>query len=437
MLLIYLPNFTTRAKYVFDLVFDQEFGIQYATTTSQEVFDAHSNEKITYSSSKKSTGLFIEAHSLLFENFIKKQSISVEEKFNTKILFANSNECDLGFDIFSAIFFMISRYEEYLPFTPDKHGRFSAAESVASQNNFLQKPIVNIWLQHFKNFLQNKFPSLKIKSSTFNAIVTYDIDVAYKFKGRNFIRNIGSTIKDVVNIDFKNIKNRLDSLLKKQEDPWDVYDYLQEIILQNNLQSVFFFLLGDSSKNDRNLNYNKPELKSLISKIKAFSEIGIHPSYYSSTHIDKILEEKKRLEKISGKIICKSRQHFLKFNLPVTYNALLSAGITEDYSMGFSDSAGFRAGTCKPFSFYDLKNEKITDLKIYPVTMMEGSFMKKNISPEKSLTDIFNLMEEVKKVNGTFISIWHNQTISETQEYRQWRTVHDKMVKKIVSESDS
>ena len=137
MLLIYLPNFTTRTKYIFDLVFDQEFGIQYDTTTSQEIFDTYSNEKINYSSSRKSTGLFIKAHSLLFENFIKKHNIPIEEKFNTKILYGNGSECDLGFDIFSAIFFMISRYEEYLSFTPDRYGRFTGTESLAYQNDFL------------------------------------------------------------------------------------------------------------------------------------------------------------------------------------------------------------------------------------------------------------------------------------------------------------
>jgi hypothetical protein len=433
MLLIYLPNVTTRAKYIFDLIFNQEFGIAYETTCDPEIFNEHSEEKINYSSSKKNKEFFIKAYPLLSENFIKNIAVKIEERFETKILFPNNSECDLGFDIFSAAFYIISRYEEYLTFTPDNYGRFKSADSLAYRNNFLQKPIINIWVNHFKNILQSKFPTLQIKSSTFKAVVTYDIDVAYKFIGRSFIRNTGSTVKDFFRLDFKNINSRLTTFLKKHKDPWDVYDYLEKIIIQNNLESIFFFLLADHSKNDRNLNYKTHSLQSLINKIKTFSEIGIHPSYGSSSNAGKILEEKNRLEEISGKKVYKSRQHFLKFTLPVTYNSLLSAGITEDYSMGFSDSPGFRTGTCKPFYFYDLESEKITNLKIFPITVMEGSLINKNISPAQALEDINNLIQEVKQVNGTFISIWHNQTVSETPEYNKWKMVHDKMIETIVS----
>ncbi|MGH2646282.1 MAG: polysaccharide deacetylase family protein, partial [Ginsengibacter sp.] len=420
MLLVYLSNDTTRTKYIFDLVFNWQLGIEYKTTSDLDIFNAHSEEKINYSSSKRSDEFFIKSSSLLFENFIQNQSISVEEKFETKVLFSNSSECDLGFDIFSAIFYMISRYEEYLPFVADEHERFKVKDSLAYKNNFLQIPVIDIWISHFKIALQERFPKLLLKSSTFKAIVTYDIDVAYKFKGRNFIRNTGSIVKDILKLDFKNIRNRLFMFQNKQKDPWDVYDYLKETIIQNNLQSVFFFLLGDYSKNDRNINHKNPLLQTLINKIKTFSEIGIHPSYNSSSNANKILSEKKRLENILGKMIYKSRQHFLKFTLPDTYNSLLSAGIKEDYSMGFPDEPGFRAGTCKPFYFYDLKNEKITDLTIFPSTVMEGAYIKSNTNPEQALENIFNLVEEVKKVNGTFISIWHNHTVSETSEFKEW-----------------
>ena len=172
-------------------------------------------------------------------------------------------------------------------------------------------------------------------------------------------------------------------------------------------------------------------MKYLVKKIMAFSGIGIHPSFNSSSLPGKIIIEKERLEEMSGKKIIKSRQHFLKFNLPDTYHSLLAAGITEDYSMGFPTMPGFRAGTCKPFYFYDLKNEKATGLKIFPVTMMEGSFMNSKTGLDESLQQIFNLIKEVKKVQGTFISIWHNHTVSETTEYSNWRKIHDQMIRAI------
>ena len=122
---------------------------------------------------------------------------------------------------------MVSRYEEYLTFSPDEFGRFKASDSLAFQYKFLQKPVVNIWINIFKGLLLKKFPSLKIKSQTFDAIFTYDIDVAYKFKGRSLGRVIGASLKDLATFRFRNIIYRKMVLLKFKKDPWDVYDDLR------------------------------------------------------------------------------------------------------------------------------------------------------------------------------------------------------------------
>lgn len=432
MLLIYLSTITPRSEFIFEYIFTQQMGILFNTTTDIAAFERYAGEKINYSQRRIGDTFFIKATSLLRDNSIKKIEVPVAEKYETKILFAN-DECDVGFDIFSAVFYMLSRYEEYLPFTPDKYGRFKATDSLAYKNNFLQIPAVDKWIILFKNILQNKFPSLEFKPSKFEVIVTYDIDVAYKFIGRNFIRNTGSTMKDVLKLDFKNIKSRKQIRNDTTHDPWDVYDYLQETITKNKLPSIFFFLLADKTMHDRNLDYKNPVMKSVINKIKMFSEIGIHPSFKTSLFPEKIVIEKQRLEKIADKNIIKSRQHFLKFILPDTFNALINAGISQDYSMGFPYHAGFRAGTSKPFYFYDLKNEKSTHLKIFPFTFMEGNFMLNTFfDKEKIIKNIFVLIDEVKKVEGTFISIWHNHTVSETSQYKEWETIHDQMIEKIL-----
>jgi hypothetical protein len=426
MLLIYLPQKTPRIEYVFDLLFKHEWEIEYSITHEKHAFENYPNEKINYSNTKFNNEFFIRSHSLLSENFIEKKNILVEEKQHTKILFGNDDSCVLGFDIFSAVFYMVTRYEEYLPFAPDIYGRYKAAESLASQHNFLQKPVVDTWIDIFKNELQKRFPSLEIKTGSFHTIHTYDIDIAYKFKGRSLYRTLGSTGKDILKLHFKNIIERIKTLLIIQKDPWDIYENLRETITGNKLNSVFFFLLADKTNQDKNLSHTNNRMKKLINNIKTFSKIGIHPSFSTSDFPEKILIEKERLEKISDETINKSRQHFLKFKMPDTYNFLISAGISEDYSMGFPEAPGFRAGTCKPFYFYDLKNEKATLLKIFPVTCMDATFIHySKISAEKSLFAILNLMKEVKKVEGTFIPIWHNNYLGEN---KKWKSVHEKTI---------
>jgi hypothetical protein len=427
MLLIYLPAKSPRCDYVFDLIFLYEFGIDYHLTTDITEFEQYPKEKINYSDSKISNGFFIKASSFLFENEIRKQEIKVEPKLQTKVLFPNEKD-DLGFDIFSAIFYLISRYEEYLPLIPDKFGRFQAEDSLAFKNDFLQLPIVDIWIHIFRKALQNRFPSLQIKTGVFNAIITYDIDVAYKYRGRNFVRTTGSILKDILSFKIKNIQERINILRGNEKDPWDVYAYLTKTILKNGFNAIFFFLLADKSRHDRNLNYQNRAVKDLVHDVANLTQTGIHPSFYSSSFPEKILIEKKRLEELSGKKITQSRQHYLKFTLPDTDNSLIAAGIREDYSMGFSQMPGFRAGTCKPFYFYDLKNEIATTLKIFPITFMESTVMNNSVNADEALQKIVSLLQEVRKVNGTFISLWHNHTISETTEYKEWRNVHEKMI---------
>ena len=430
MLLIYITQNSSRCSYILDLIFKDELGLAFRTSADLKEFENFSGEKINYSGKRIGNEFYIKSNSILFETGIKKQEIKVEETESEKILFP-CVEDDLGFDIFSSVFFMVSRYEEYLPFQGDKFGRFKHEDSLAFQNNFLQKPVVNLWIEIFKNKLATKFPTLQFAKKKFDCVVTYDIDVAYKYKGRSFGRNVGAAMKDVFFLRLKNFFQRIQTLLLSKNDPWDVYDDLQQLLCQNHLASVFFFLLADKSPYDRNLDYENPEVQKLVKKIQGFTQPGIHPSFFSSEVPKKIASEKERLENISVSKITKSRQHFLKFNLPDTFNALCSAGIVEDYSMGYPGMPGFRAGTCTPFYFYDLKNEKATSLKMMPVTCMDATFvyyLKK--SPEKSLVEMLRLMKEVENVKGTFIPIFHNDIIG---EFPAWKKAHAQLIRQIKS----
>lgn len=429
MLLIYLPEITPRCRYTFDFVLKQECGVEYDLTTDAVAFHRYAGNKLNYSPDLLNGAFHIKSSLLLFENTIHEIGPEAAVKEGMPVIFPS--EDDLGFDIFSAVFFMISRYEEYLPFVEGEYGWFRHEDSIAVKNNFSHLPVVNIWIEFFKKTLSKTF-SEKVLQEKFKAVLTYDIDVAYKYTGRSIGRTLGSTALDMANFDWKNILTRSQSYLGKRKDPWDVYDYLRLLIEKNNLESIFFFLLADKSQYDRNLYYSNKAMKKLVNKVSSFSKIGIHPSFFSSEFPEKIREEKLRLENISHTKIIKSRQHFLRFKLPETYNTLIDAGITEDYSMAFPRTPGFRAGSCRPFYFYDLTNEKATQLQVFPIAFMEST-LHIDSDPAAALQIVNQYLEEVKKVNGIFISIWHNHTVSETREYKEWKKVHDSMVQTIIS----
>ncbi|MFH1004092.1 MAG: polysaccharide deacetylase family protein [Bacteroidota bacterium] len=438
MLLIYSPRITNRIRYIFNLIFKDILVTDFKIISDIEAFKNFGGAKISYGQQPVSDELFFRSanhpdrkEEFLLETEIKKQNLKVSDWNGIKIFFQTENS-SLPYDPFAASFFLVSRYEEYLPFTPDEYGRFSAKQSLSFQNEFLQKPIVNIWAQHIKKNILEKFPGFKFPEIKYNFIPTIDIDNAYAYLGKGILRTMGSYVKALLCFKIADIKLRTNAIRKK-EDPYDTYLFLSSLHLKYNLNPIYFFLLGNWAKNDKNLSASSKMMQSLIQSISLKYDIGIHPSFASNKFPEKIIIEKKRLSTIAKKQITKSRQHFLMLKFPDTYRNLIDAGITDDYSHGYVDEIGFRAGTCSSFYFYDLQKEEETKLRIHPFAVMDATlnlYMK--LSPEEAIKRTKEIIREVKSVHGTFITIWHNETLSEWKEWTGWRKVYKEIVKDAV-----
>ena len=331
----------------------------------------------------------------------------------------------------------MSRYEEYLPHIKDKHGRFAAHQSLAYQNGFLDIPVINIWAAEILQLLESKFGKLARKAAKYQFIPTIDIDNAWAYQHKGFIRAGAGLFTDLTNFKFKHFLQRLSVLFRFKQDPYDTYDYQVELIEKYKLKTIFFFLLGDFATFDRNVPYQNKHMQSLIKYIADIGEIGIHPSYASNSNSKKLQEEVHRLSGILHQEIHHSRQHFLKLNLPQTYHRLIECDITDDFTMGYAELPGFRASIASPFFFYDLDLEIETSLKIHPFAIMDGTlkdYMK--IAPEKAAEIIDPLIEMVKAVNGTFISVWHNESFAENERWKGWKKVYEDLIEKALPTSE-
>jgi hypothetical protein len=205
--------------------------------------------------------------------------------------------------------------------------------------------------------------------------------------------------------------------------------------LQNKykLNTIYFFLFGDYGVNDKNISIENKEFRKLIKSIADEAEVGIHPSYNSNKFRNKLELEIKNLGKVIKRDISKSRQHFLKLTFPQTYQHLFENDITDDYTMGYASEVGFRAGTCTPFYFYNIDLEIETKLRIHPFQVMEATlFYYMKLSPEESIIEISNIIEEVKEVEGTFVSLWHNETLSNSKQWQGWTNVYENMIFKAI-----
>ena len=426
-ILVYSHNLSPRLRYIFKQIFNNVLNVNVSFTDNIEYFINNDLPKISYTHRKISNELFFRSTDLLFEKTIVNQDIKVLEFRSIKFFYPCEDSC-LPFDPFAASFFMLSRYEEYLPHIKDKFGRFEAKESFAYKNNFLDKPIVDIWAVLVKEELVKYYPNLIFPIKNYNYLNTIDIDNAFSYLDKGFLRNIGGFFRDLIknNRPFERIK----VLFKYSKDPYDTYSKLFDFINKYNLKTIFFFLLADYGYNDKNVPYTSNRLRELIKQISDYCNIGIHASYNSLKNTNKLKIEMNRLSEILHKEVLDSRQHFIKLNMPSMYRNLIKNGIKDDYSMGFVSLPGFRAGTCSKFSFYDLDLESETDLNIHPFSIMDvtlNDYM--NLTPSQSIDIIRNIIDEIKIVEGTFISIWHNESLNYSGRWYGWDNVYLKMIK--------
>lgn len=431
MLLIYTPQITERKKYIFKFIFEELFNIGYKITDIEETFKLHAGPAISYAQEKKGNSFFIFEAKLLNETLINANEKPNCQHWNElPILYPNNQKADLPFDIFAASFFLLSRYEEYTSASRDEHGRFGPEASLAFREKFLEKPIVNIWANAFALELCKHFPQLEIKKRAFKYICSFDIDSFYAYKGKSILKTLLGTFKSIIHLKMNEVIDRKNVLAGKKNDPFDTFDLQADWEKKYRNEFVYFFHLGDPGKNDRNV--PSDENREMQNKIRQLSEThktGLHPSYRSNEDFKQLEKEFQRFENISGKKADISRQHFLKMNLPKTYRDLIKFGVAEDYTMGYAQAGGFRAGVAWPFMFYDLKAEQETTLKIFPFAIMDGTLKDYlQLKPEEAEKYIFKLMEEVRKSGGIFISILHNHTVNNKYEWKGWKNVFEKML---------
>jgi len=438
MILIYTDNITARLKYAFNLVFGNILGIEISFTDNKDDYLKAGTPKLYYSNQKpdfeiskndnNQNGLFIYASDLLFETEIKPQNIVVFDYEDQKVMFPTNNFSLLPFDPFASIFYIVTRYEEYLPFDADIHNRFTSCNSILSKNDILDKPIVNIWALLLLKKIKEYYPEIESANRKFQFISTIDIDNAYAFKYKGFIRTIAGLAKSFF-YNFKEIKSRVSTISGYKNDKYDTYLYIENSHKKYNLKPIFFFLIGKYGKYDKNLSSNNNNFRKLIFELAGKYNIGLHPSYISNNNFNSLAKEKKDLSEIVNKEITKSRMHFIKLKFPDTYKNLIQINIREDYTMGFPEICGFRAGICTPFKFYNLSDEIETNLTVFPFQIMDltlNKYMK--LSPSDAINYIESIINRIKEVNGTFISIWHNESLCEAGIWKNWRMVYEKML---------
>lgn len=432
MLLIHTPRLTNRLGYTLNVIFRHILHMDFSITTDAEHFGQYGGAKLSYGRQKVGEGLFVKSNGLLFRTSIEEQEPRCCQIDGQWILFpTHGRDIDLPFDIFSAAFFMVSRYEEYLPHREDMHRRFNATESLAFREGFLEEPVVEQWAMMLREKLAARYPDLALPDLSYRFVQTVDIDAAWSYLHKGFFRSTLGLFRDLLGRrDIVEVRRRIRVLLHREEDPFDTFDYIisswQRV---PDAYLLFFTLLADYDQYDKPVGHSNPYMRQLVQHLGDYAKMGIHPGYYSMENPKNVDIEEKRLEEILHRAIVRSRYHFLRLQLPLSYRILLHSGIRHDYTMGFADAPGFRAGISTEFPFYDLERDLETELMIHPFCVMDTTLQKYlRLTPGEALARYRTLIDSVRKVNGTFSCIVHNQNLCELYGWEGWRHTYEGML---------
>ena len=424
---IFADRDVPRLRYIAGILFGDIMGIEWDVITDRRKLGKH--PVINYSGEEVKGSFRISPAGLLFEEGLSKQDITMSEWRGLPVFFQTRSPSDLPFDILAASFYLVTRYEEHLPFDADEFGRFGAHSSLAWKNGFLTRPVVDLWVKEWTRLLVVRFQNMVFRRNNFRSIVSVDIDQPFEYLGKDVFRNLGGLIKDFGKKSGK-AGERYRIVTRGENDPWDVFDYILNSIEETGNEARFFIPTGERSRFDHNPSWNNEEYRKLIRKISGRVIAGLHPSYHASEEPVRLKTEKERLEKILNTKITSSRFHYLKLKFPVSYSNLVTAGISEDYTMGYADEPGFRAGIARPFFYYSLQSEKTTKLRIFPFQIMDATlYQYKSLTPEGAGEVVTRMIDEIRNVGGLFMTIWHNTSLLDNGEWHGWRGLFESMLK--------
>ncbi len=414
-MIISIPNNNlNERRYILDIIFNEFLGVEYALDIGSTDYE------ITLPNQKRLT-----IKDTFFNKYPKDLEYLKVENIPNKIE---------ELDIFSASFFMLTRWEEYVNKSRDDHNRFPATESLAYKQGFLDRPIVNEYVEWLKQELLNLDSSLQFKKREYKLVLTHDVDAPLMHS--SFMFHLKALILDILQrkslkLFFKRNIDYIKTKLKITKDPFDTFDWIMDLSEKQNIKSYFFFMAKGVTSYDNMYKSSDKFIQNLIKKIKARGhKIGIHPTYNAYNSALQFKREKDELEKNLNIKISFGREHYLRFEVPTTWQIWEDNKMEWDSTLSYADKEGFRCGVCYPYSVFNILTREKLNLKERPLVVMEGSFViyQPNIPPKEMKKKIDSLIKQVKKYNGEFVLLWHNSSFN-TDEWKRYKTVYEGIVK--------
>lgn len=428
MVLIYTHKITKRFTYTMRQVFGEILGIEHSFTTKVEDFIKHVGPKMTYTKKPLQKELFVRSNDLLFEQGINDVQIKLSDWDGTPCFFSAGENSSIPFDIFSASFYLLSRYEEYLPHVKDELGRYPAKTSFLFKEGLLKRPLVDLWAYKFLKVFKERFPEFQIKQKKYQFEPLINVSVSHAFAHRGFSRNLGGIIVDLGKFNVVRLGQRMATWFNSAKDPYDNFETLMQLHQRYKIKGHFFFQFSEYGQYDKNVSIYKNKFRYLIKWVGDYSKVSLSASFQSAFDINILKKEKGRLSELVNRPVNGLRLRYNRVSIPSSYRSLISAEFKYDYSMGYTHVIGFRAATCTPFYFYDINLEVQQPLKVHPFVLQDHSLLK--IKKQQEVFDeLDGIYKEVKKVNGTLCLVFSNELFGKKHRL-DWIELYNNLIQR-------
>jgi len=360
------------------------------------------------------------------EVVLAKPNIPIIFGVNSEVwLKQDENKIELGIDIAGSVFFILTRYEELVVAERDEYKRFPAKASLAYREGFLDRPIVDEYIEILWACMKRLWPGLERRERRYQIWLSHDVDIPFCAVGKPCVAVLKNAVGDLVkrgNISLfaRRVQSRL--LNEPRFDPCNTFDFIMSVSERYNLKSTFFFKAGHSNPlYDDDYSLEDSRIQTLMRRIyERGHEIGIHPSYESYRDEKMLRLECERLRRVTENLGISqerwgSRQHYLRWENPGTWQICDESGLDYDSTLGFADHAGFRCGTCHEFPVFNLRTRKPLRLRERPLIAMDVTLLAPQymaLRPEQALEWIERLSNTCRRFGGTFTLLWHNTNLT-------------------------
>ena len=331
-------------------------------------------------------------------------------------------------DLIASTYFLITRYEEMARHeVRDVHGRFPGIESLPYRAGFIDSPLVEEYSKILRIQLRAAGCEVEEPLKQIRKIyLTHDVDQLSHY--RNFRGFMGGILRGIRRPQEGNmaIKSYFGGL---RNDPWYTLPWLfkldntvRQALGSDRCEPIVFIKVGGGNRKEDKpfITHHIQDFQSLLSLCRKKNIIiGLHSSYEAGIYPSRIADEKKHLERISKKKTTYNRHHYLDTREPQDMQTLINVGITDDFTLGYADVAGFRLGTCRPVKWINPRTRLVTGLTLQPLTIMDSTLSDKRymyMNSHDAYEYCIRLINMVESWNGELVLLWHNTSVEDTTQ---------------------